>query len=109
MRRVILGLVLAMGVAGAAQGADFIVVGSTEPAVARGQEVDGGARLPVGAGRSVTLMHVTAFYQQIVIGAVIILGSVFAHALIERYQARRRPGTIVPPATPGTVPGSPDM
>ena len=43
------------------------------------------------------------------VGAAIILGSVFAHSLIERYLARRRPGTISPPATPGSVPGSPDM
>lgn len=42
-------------------------------------------------------------------GAAIILGSVFTHGLIERYLARRRPGTISPPAIPGSVPGSPDM
>jgi drug/metabolite transporter (DMT)-like permease len=41
------------------------------------------------------------------LGAVIILFSVFAHSLLEAYLSRRR-GLTAPPATPGSVPGSPD-
>lgn len=41
-------------------------------------------------------------------GSAIILFSVFTHGLIEKYLARRN-GLTAPPATPGSVPGSPDM
>ena len=41
-------------------------------------------------------------------GAAIILFSVFAHSLIEGYLSRRQPHSA-PPATPGSVPGNPDM
>lgn len=43
--------------AGAAQAADYVVVASTDPAIARGQAYDGGARLALAAGRTVTVMH----------------------------------------------------
>lgn len=46
----------------------------------------------------------TGFY----LGAAIILLSVFAHGLIESYQARRQPHPTSP-AIPGSVPGNPDM
>jgi drug/metabolite transporter (DMT)-like permease len=46
----------------------------------------------------------TGFY----FGAAIILFSVFAHGLIEGYLSRRQP-LAAPLATPGTVPGNPDM
>jgi drug/metabolite transporter (DMT)-like permease len=46
----------------------------------------------------------TGFY----LGAAIILLSVFAHGLLDKYLPRR-PGFTAPPATPGSVPGSPDM
>lgn len=42
------------------------------------------------------------------LGAAIILFSVFAHSLAEAYLSRRQ-GLTVPPATPGSVPGSPDL
>jgi len=44
-------------IAGAAAAHDYIVVASTEPAIARGVAVDGGQKLAVAPGRQVTLMH----------------------------------------------------
>ncbi len=57
MRRVLSGIVLALAVAGVAQASDFIVVSSTDPAIARGQSFDGGARIPLASGKKVTLMR----------------------------------------------------
>lgn len=54
--RLVLGLALAFA-ASAAAAHDYIVVASNDPAVARGQGVDAGARLTVAAGRTVTLMY----------------------------------------------------
>lgn len=56
LRPLILGLALA-ALAGAAAARDYIVVGSTDPAIARGQGYDGGARVALAPGRTVTLMH----------------------------------------------------
>lgn len=56
LRPLILGLALA-ALAGAAAARDYIVVGSTDPAIARGQGYDSGARIALATGRTVTLMH----------------------------------------------------
>jgi hypothetical protein len=53
---VLAGLALA-AFATAATARDYVVVSSTDPTVARGQTYAAGARLAVGAGKSVTLMH----------------------------------------------------
>jgi hypothetical protein len=50
------GLALFLAPAAAAA-ADYIVVGSTDPAIPRGQSFDAGAKVPLGAGRVLTLMH----------------------------------------------------
>ena len=42
---------------GAAHARDFIVVGSSDPGLLRGQSFDAGARVPLAAGRTATLMH----------------------------------------------------
>ena len=55
-RFLILAGLLALS-AGAAQAADYVVVASTDPAIARGQAYDSGARLALAAGRTVTVMH----------------------------------------------------
>ncbi|MBU1377013.1 MAG: hypothetical protein KKE02_19280 [Alphaproteobacteria bacterium] len=55
-RALILGLALAT-LAGAASARDYIVVGSTDPAIARGQAYDGGAKVSLAPGRTLTLMH----------------------------------------------------
>jgi len=52
----ILGFTLA-AFAGAAAARDYIVVASTDPAIARGASYDGGAKIPLAPGRTLTLMH----------------------------------------------------
>ncbi|MBL8553480.1 MAG: hypothetical protein JNL41_04320 [Phenylobacterium sp.] len=50
------GLALALS-AGGALARDFIVVTSSDPAFARGQGFDAGARVALGPGHKLTLMH----------------------------------------------------
>lgn len=57
MRRLIVGVLLAAGMAGAANASDFIVVNSTDPSVKRGQALDAGMRVAVAAGKSLTIMR----------------------------------------------------
>jgi hypothetical protein len=57
MRRGIYGVVLALAVAGVAHASDFIVVNSTDPGIKRGQAFDGGTRVPLATGKSLTLMR----------------------------------------------------
>lgn len=52
----ILGLALA-GFASAAAARDYIVVASSDPAIPRGASYDGGAKIPLAPGRTLTLMH----------------------------------------------------
>jgi hypothetical protein len=56
MRKIILGLAISLGLAGAASAADFVVVSSTDPAIARGRELASGAVLQIAPGRSVVLI-----------------------------------------------------
>ncbi|HEX3700087.1 MAG TPA: hypothetical protein VHV27_05370 [Phenylobacterium sp.] len=57
MRRFLLGVLIAAGLAGAASASDYIVVNSTDPAVKRGTPLDAGARVPLAAGRTLTVMR----------------------------------------------------
>jgi hypothetical protein len=57
MRGAILGLGLAIAMAaGAAQAADYVVVRSTDPAIKAGRTLNGGERVALGAGRTLTLI-----------------------------------------------------
>ena len=57
MRRLLLGVLLAAGVAGAANASDYIVVNSTDPGVKRGMALDAGMRVAVAAGKTLTVMR----------------------------------------------------
>jgi hypothetical protein len=57
MRRTLIGVALSLAFGGAAVASDYIVVNSTDPAIKRGQAFDAGARVALGAGKSVTLMR----------------------------------------------------
>lgn len=57
MRKAILGLVLATGVAGAAQAGDYVVVASTDPSVRPGLELTAGQRVALGAGQTLRLIN----------------------------------------------------
>jgi hypothetical protein len=50
------GLALAL-CAGAAAARDYVVVASSDPALVRGQALDAGARVPLGPGQTLTVMH----------------------------------------------------
>ena len=55
-RASILGLALAV-LGGGAMARDYIVVASTDPAIARGASYDGGAKIALAPGATLTLMH----------------------------------------------------
>ena len=57
MRRFIISVLLAAGVAGAANASDYIVVNSTDPGIKRGMALDAGMHLAVAAGKSLTVMR----------------------------------------------------
>lgn len=57
MRKVLTGLVLSLAIGGSAAASDYIVVGSTDPAIRRGQALDAGAKVPLGVGKTLTLMR----------------------------------------------------
>jgi hypothetical protein len=57
MRSILVGVLLAAGLAGAANASDYIVVNSTDPSVKRGQALDAGMRVPVAAGKTLTVMR----------------------------------------------------
>jgi hypothetical protein len=59
MRRVIVGLAVAVLVSSTAIAKEYIVVSSNDAGVRTGQSFDAGARVPLGAGRSLTLMKVS--------------------------------------------------
>ena len=56
MRGALFGAILALGLAGSAVAADYIVVNSTDPAIKRGQAFDAGARVALGAGKTLTVL-----------------------------------------------------
>ena len=56
MRGALFGAVLALALAGSAAAADYIVVNSTDPGIKRGQAFDAGARVSLGAGKTLTVM-----------------------------------------------------
>jgi hypothetical protein len=57
MRKVIVGVSLAIAAAaGAAHAADYVVVKSTDPSIKAGATIDGGQRISLEAGRTLTLI-----------------------------------------------------
>ncbi|WP_296598300.1 hypothetical protein [Phenylobacterium sp.] len=56
MRAFWTGLLLAAGLAGVAHAADFVVVSSTDPAIARGAEYASGQAIQISPGRSIVLI-----------------------------------------------------
>lgn len=56
MRAVVAGLALALALGGVAQAADFVVVSSTDPAIARGVELASGTALQIAPGKSIVLI-----------------------------------------------------
>lgn len=57
IRNLLIGLAVSFACGTAAVASDYIVVGSTDPAIKRGQAFDAGARVSLGAGKTLTLMR----------------------------------------------------
>ena len=57
MRKLLIGLALSLACSSAAMASDYIVVGSTDPGIKKGQAFDAGAKVALGAGKTVTLMR----------------------------------------------------
>ena len=57
MRKLLIGAVLALAFGGSAVASDYIVVNSTDPSIKRGQAFDAGAKVALGAGKTITLMR----------------------------------------------------
>jgi len=105
MRRVILGVILAVGFAGLAQAADFIVVKSTDPAFKRGQELGAGERVALGAGKTLTVMRASGEISTIT-GAgsgVTLPGARLAQSDTARFNALR---SLVQPPPEGRTFGA---
>jgi hypothetical protein len=59
MRKLLIGVALSLAFGGVAVASDYIVVSSSDPAIKRGQAFDAGARVALGAGKTMTLMRAT--------------------------------------------------
>ena len=57
MRKLLIGVALSVAFGGAAMASDYIVVNSSDPAIKRGQAFDAGARVALGAGKTLTVMR----------------------------------------------------
>lgn len=57
IRNLLMGLAVSLVCGSAAMASDYIVVGSTDPAIKRGQAFDAGSRVSLGAGKTLTLMR----------------------------------------------------
>ena len=57
MRKLLIGVALSVAFGGAALASDYIVVNSSDPAIKRGQAFDAGAKVALGAGKTLTVMR----------------------------------------------------
>jgi len=57
MRKLLIGVALSVAFGGAAMASDYIVVNSSDPAIKRGQAFDAGAKVALGAGKTLTVMR----------------------------------------------------
>jgi hypothetical protein len=57
MRKLLIGVALSVAFGGAAMASDYIVVSSSDPAIKRGQAFDAGAKVALGAGKTLTVMR----------------------------------------------------
>lgn len=69
MRRILMGLLFAASLAGVARASDYIVVNSTDPSIKRGMALDAGMRIPVAAGKALTVMRASGEVTTLQAGA----------------------------------------
>jgi len=89
MRRILIGVIVAGGLARAAHASDYIVVNSTDPGVKRGLALDAGMRVPVAAGKTLTVMRTSGEVTTLQAGpsGVVLPGARVAQADSARFDS----------------------
>jgi len=91
IRNLLMGLAVSLVCGSAAMASDYIVVGSTDPAIKRGQAFDAGARVSLGAGKTLTLMRASGEVTTLrgANGAVVVPANRMAAADTARFETLR--------------------
>lgn len=91
MRKLLIGVVLSVAFGGAAAASDYIVVSSSDPSIPRGQALDAGARVALGAGKTITVMRATGEVMTLKGGAsgVVVPAAKMAAADSARFETLR--------------------
>ena len=91
IRNLLMGLAVSLVCGSAAMASDYIVVGSTDPAIKRGQAFDAGARVSLGAGKTLTLMRASGEVTTLrgASGAVVVPANRLAAADSARFETLR--------------------
>lgn len=99
MRKLLIGVAVSVAFGGAAMASDYIVVSSTEPAIARGQAFDAGAKVALGAGKTLTVMRASGEVTTLRGGpaGATIPGARVAAADVARFETLR--ALVEPPPT----------
>lgn len=105
MRKTLMGLALSLAFAGTAMASDYIVVNSTDPGIARGTAFDAGAKVPLGAGKTLTLMRASGEVTTLrgAAAGVTVPGAKLAAADAARFEVLR---TLVQPPPEGRTFGA---
>jgi hypothetical protein len=99
MRKTLIGLAMSFAFGGTALASDYIVVSSTDPAIARGQAFDAGAKVALGPGKTVTLMRASGEVTTLKGGpsGAVVPGAKLAAADAARFDTLR--ALVEPPPT----------
>lgn len=91
MRNLLIGAAIALAVGGSAVASDYIVVNSTDPSIKRGQALDAGSRVALGAGQTLTLMRASGEVTTLrgANGGVAVPGARLASADTARFETLR--------------------
>jgi hypothetical protein len=89
MRHFVLGGMIALAFSGAALAHDFIVVGSSDPAIHKGEALDAGSRVSLAPGRTLTLIRTSGEVMTLTgsLGGVTLPGASVASADPARFNA----------------------
>ena len=103
MRKILMGLALSLAFGGTALASDYIVVNSTDPGIKKGQAFDAGARVQLGAGKTLTLMRASGEVTTLkgAAAGVTVPGAKLASADATRFEVLR--ALVQPPPEGRTV------
>jgi hypothetical protein len=91
MRKLLIAAAFSLAFGGVAAASDYIVVSSSDPAFKRGQAFDAGAKVALGAGKTLTLMRASGEVTTVrgTAGGVTIPASKLAAADAARFETIR--------------------